>query len=289
MLKHKNLYYIGGVVRDEILGVQSFDTDYCYEGNAIEFAKQQGLNIIKENPEFGTVRVLFEHKEIDIASTRTETYPKKGHLPKVSNIGCNLEEDLKRRDFTINAIAKNTLTGKLVDCFDGLKDIKNKQLRILHKESFIDDPTRILRGLKFSVRFDFELEEETKILQEQYLNNVNYDMSFHRLKKELTETFNLNQPEALEKFKKQKIYKLLAENIEYKNIQGNDIYKTVKTIQTPYLWLIYMAPFINNLTNLSLTKAEKKIVEWSERLKTQEPVNNTPTESIIIRRLIDNV
>ena len=93
-LKDKNLYYVGGIVRDEILGIKNFDTDYCYEGNAIEFAQNLGLNIIKENPNFGTVRVLLNDKEIDIASTRTEIYPKVGHLPKVKNIGCSLYEDL---------------------------------------------------------------------------------------------------------------------------------------------------------------------------------------------------
>ena len=97
-LKDKNLYYVGGVVRDEILNTPSFDIDYCYEGNAIEFA--QNLNVIKTNPDFGTVRVLCEGKEIDIASTREESYPYAGHLPVVPTIGCPLRDDLKRRDFT---------------------------------------------------------------------------------------------------------------------------------------------------------------------------------------------
>ena len=124
--KDKNLYYVGGIVRDEILGIPSFDVDFCYEGNAIEFA--QNLNIIKSNPDFGTVRVQSEAGEIDIASTRTETYPKAGHMPVVKEIGCSLKEDLKRRDFTINALAKNTLNNKIIDYFNGLDDIKNKKL-----------------------------------------------------------------------------------------------------------------------------------------------------------------
>ena len=181
-IKDKNLYYIGGVVRDEILGIPSFDVDFCYEGNAIEFSKN--FNVIKTNPDFGTVRIIFDNQEIDIASTRTETYPKHGHLPIVNNIGCSLKEDLSRRDFTINAMAKNTVTGEIVDYFNGLEDIKNKQLRVLHNNSFIEDPSRILRALKFAVRFDFELSYETKRLQEEYLNNINYDMSYHRIKKE---------------------------------------------------------------------------------------------------------
>ena len=69
-LKDKNLYYVGGVVRDEILGIQSFDTDLCYEGNAIEFVQKKGLNIKTVNPDFDTVRVLSDDGEIDIASTK---------------------------------------------------------------------------------------------------------------------------------------------------------------------------------------------------------------------------
>ena len=70
-----------------------------------------------------------------------------------------------------------------------MNDLENKKLRVLHDESFIDDPTRIIRGLKFAVRFGFELEEHTKKLQDEYLANINYDMSYKRVKKELIETF----------------------------------------------------------------------------------------------------
>lgn len=223
-IKDKNLYYIGGVVRDEILGRKSLDVDITYVGNAIEYcSKTVKAEIVQENPDFGTVRVLIRHcgqaqcdsqshnfdgiamsdqvrhdgkifsndeMIVDIASTRSESYPHKGHLPVVEKIGCSLKEDVLRRDFTINALAKNTLTGEIVDYTGGLEDLKNKKLRVLHDESFIDDPTRIIRGLKFSVRFGFELEEHTRKLQEEYLENINYDMSYKRVKKELVETFN---------------------------------------------------------------------------------------------------
>ena len=82
-------------------------------------------------------------REVDFASTRSESYPKKGHLPVVSNIGCALKDDLKRRDFTINAMAKRTTDGEVIDIFSGKEDIKAKKIRVLHNESFIDDPTRI--------------------------------------------------------------------------------------------------------------------------------------------------
>ena len=290
LLTDKNLYYIGGVVRDEIIGSQSFDTDFCFEGDAIEFAKKQGLNVIKMNSDFGTVRINLNGKEIDIASTRTEVYPRKGHLPEVSNIGCPLVDDLKRRDFTVNAMAKRTTDRELIDYFDGLNDIKNKTLRILHRESFIDDPTRIIRGLKFSVRFGFELCEETKRLQDEYLNNINYDMSYHRIRKELIETFNLNRAEAFDKFKEQKIYRLLGKNTKVPELKGIDIKNAIGNIESKHIWLIYIFPFLtdDNLYNIHPTRAEKRIFEWVNKLRYQEASNNTPIESIIIKRILDN-
>lgn len=291
VLKHKNLYYVGGVVRDEILGAKSFDTDFCYEGDAIEFANREGLNVIKTNPDFGTVRVLSDEKEIDIASTRTETYPRKGHLPKVENIGCPLKEDLIRRDFTINALAKRTTDGEVFDYFNGLEDIKNKTLRVLHKNSFIDDPTRIIRGLKFSVRFGFELDAVSKQLQDDYLDNINYDMSYHRVKKELVETFNLNKAEAYDRFIEQKIFRLLGENITEPKIKGGVIEKYVTKYNILSPWLFYIAPFALsgfNLDIVSPTKQEKRIIEWVKKLSMQAPSHNTPKESIIIKEMLDN-
>ena len=100
------LFYIGGVVRDELLGRESFDIDITYVGNAIEYCSKFG-EVIQENPDFGTVRVNVGGREVDFASTRSESYPKKGHLPVVEKIGCSLKEDVLRRDFTINALAKS--------------------------------------------------------------------------------------------------------------------------------------------------------------------------------------
>ncbi len=277
-IKDKNLYYIGGVVRDEILGIGSRDIDLCYEGNAIEFASV--YKVIKTNPDFGTVRILCDGKEIDIASTRTETYPQKGHLPKVDKIGCPLKEDLKRRDFTINAIAKRTTDGEIIDYFDGVKDIENKKLRVLHDNSFIDDPTRIIRGLKFSVRFGFDLDKNTKKLQEDYLNNVNYDMSLHRLKNELVDAFSLNKSEVLERFIEQKIYKLLNQDYKAFKFDYDRLENGGKIITPQYIWLLWCAGF--DISHLPLTRGEKRILEWVKKLRTQEAGNNTPRESIII-------
>ena len=298
------LFYIGGVVRDELLDKQSIDIDITYVGNAIEYCSKFG-EVIQINPDFGTVRVKIPsspHREIadfvpstgsghnvseelnnvivDFASTRSETYPKKGHLPVVDKIGCSLKEDVLRRDFTINALAKSITTGEIVDYVGGLKDLKNKKLRVLHDNSFIDDPTRIIRGLKFAMRFNFELEEHTKKLQDEYLKNINYDMSYKRIKKELIETFNTPLSNITKEYKKQrtferfinkKIYKLVTPNdVEIPSINIEELIEKYcldidcHVANTPrndeHIWLIYVG-VLKDLSRLPLTKIEQKILD----------------------------
>ena len=288
-LKDKNLYYIGGVVRDELLGKESFDIDLTYDGDAIEFAKNiKDAQILRINEPFGTVKIRYQGEDIDIASTRSEIYPQKGHLPVVEKIGCSLKEDVMRRDFTINAMAKSTLTGEIIDYTGGLEDIKNKTLRVLHDNSFIDDPTRIVRALKFSVRFGFELEDHTKQLQDSYLANINYDMSYKRLQKELKETFELNSWEAYEKFVNQKIYKLLGEqNFE---IPQYDFSELIEKYKPENIWIIYIG-LLPQISNLPLTKEETKIVESYKMILLDNSAGdfdiykafiNLPLESVIM-------
>lgn len=298
------LFYIGGVVRDELLDNQSIDIDITYVGNAIEYCSKFG-EVIQINPDFGTVRVKIPyspHREntdfvpptgsehnvseelnnviVDFASTRSESYPKKGHLPVVDKIGCSLKEDVLRRDFTINALAKSVTTGEIVDYVGGLKDLKNKKLRVLHDNSFIDDPTRIIRGLKFAMRFNFELEEHTKKLQDEYLKNINYDMSYKRIKKELIETFNApisnitkeyKKQRTFEKFINEKIYKLVTPNdVEIPSINIEELIEKYcldmdcHVANTPrndeHIWLIYVG-VLKDLSRLPLTKIEQKILD----------------------------
>ena len=251
------LYYIGGVVRDKLLGVKSFDVDITYVGNAIEDCAKFG-QVIQENPDFGTIRVNVGGKEVDFASTRAEIYEKKGHLPIVTKIGCTLKEDVLRRDFTVNALAMSVKTGEIVDYVGGQKDLKNKVLRVLHDESFVDDPTRIIRGLKFRVRFGFDLEPNTRKLQEDYLAHINYDMSYKRVKKELIETFNLNSQYAFELFVKERIYKLISpEEFDIPNVNIENLVNKYP-IKSP--WIIYIG-LLPDLSRIEFTKEEKKIIE----------------------------
>ena len=313
------LFYIGGVVRDELLGRKSIDIDITYVGNAIEYCSKFG-EVVQENPDFGTVRVainplpnfshshsdnceiLPSHRErgqkvtVDFASTRSESYPRKGHLPVVEKIGCSLKEDVMRRDFTVNALAKSVTTGEIVDYVGGLEDLKNKKLRVLHDESFIDDPTRIIRGLKFATRFGFELEEHTKKLQDEYLANINYDMSYKRVKKELIETFSLNSQSAFKAFIDQKIYKLVTLNdVKMPKVNIENLVTTYLAAQPPSypaaLWLIYVG-ILCDLSRLPLTKIEQKILDDvpKEVLKTDfelyKTFQNTRIETILLYAIL---
>ena len=290
------LFFIGGVVRDELLGRESFDIDITCVGNAIEYCSKFG-EVVQVNHDFGTVRVKLSplirpsgtfsrigEKDavvVDFASTRSESYPRKGHLPVVDKIGCSLREDVMRRDFTINALAKSVTTGEIVDYTGGLEDLKNKKLRVLHDKSFIDDPTRIIRALKFSVRFGFELDEHTRKLQQDYLNNINYDMSYKRVKKELIETFDphpnfsLSPSDngeilpshnergyryqlAFEKFINEKIYKLVTSNVV--ELPSVNIEKLINNYKPENIWLVFVG-VLGDLSRLPLTKIEQKILD----------------------------
>ena len=257
--KSDKLFLVGGVVRDELLGIESPDVDLTYVGDAINFAKSLNFEITQINEEFGSVHLKIDNKTIDITSTRTETYPKKGYLPVVDKIGCSLKEDVQRRDFTINSLAKNCKTSEIIDFTGGIKDLKNKKLRILHDKSFIDDPTRIIRGLKFAVRLGFELEENTKKLQDNYLQNVNYDMSFKRLRDELIDAFNLNKQDVLNKFIEQNMYKLVTDNEFHPYLCNVEEFIKPYINEIENIWLIYLAGF--DLSNIPLTKKEKQIIE----------------------------
>ena len=270
------IYLIGGIVRDLLLGIENLDIDITVEGNAIDFAnflvKECGAKIVSIHEDFGTIKVEISGQKIDLASTRSEIYPKKGHLPCVEKIGCTLEFDVIRRDFTINSLAlslnEDNFAG-LIDYVGGFEDLKSKKIRVLHDMSFVDDPTRIIRGLKYSLRLGFEIEEHTFELQRDYLENINYDMCYARVKNELKLTLGLNFQKGFEKFINQKIYKLISQKeIEVPKINIEDL---INKYKPQNLWLVYLG-VIGVQENddfsdkLELTKVEKNIILGAKSL-----------------------
>jgi tRNA nucleotidyltransferase (CCA-adding enzyme) len=184
-------YLVGGFVRDLILGLSNFDLDIAVEGEGIKFAQALALHLngkITSHERFGTATIMVKpHLKIDIATTRKEFYPQPASLPVVNKGG--LKDDLYRRDFTINTLAipiNQDDFGQLLDLFSGKSDILLGKVRILHGLSFIDDPTRLLRAVRFEQRYDFKIEPLTlKHFQEAVKLKMLFAISPQRLRDEL--------------------------------------------------------------------------------------------------------
>ena len=161
------VYLVGGFVRDLLLGCENLDLDMVVEGDAIGFARQLGESWgweIQTHQRFGTATLIRPTgARIDFARARSETYERPGALPLVKP--CSIEDDLRRRDFSINALAIRLNSddfGRLIDCFDGIKDLQAGRIRALHAESFLDDPTRIFRAVRYEGRYDFRIEAKDR-------------------------------------------------------------------------------------------------------------------------------
>ena len=185
------VYLVGGTVRDIILGEESFDVDIAVEGDAIEFARALASALggrLTPHERFGSAIVLYgDGKRVDVVTTRTEFYDAPGALPTVERAG--LREDLFRRDFTINAMAVSlgpARFGRLFDPFAGRVDLDARLLRVLHNLSFIDDPTRIFRAIRYEARYGLRLEEHSARLARSCIEmGLVGDLSSARLRDEL--------------------------------------------------------------------------------------------------------
>ncbi len=153
-------YLVGGAVRDLLLGRGRVDIDVAVEGDPLELARRLGGQT-RAHERFGTATVDSDGLRVDLAATRSETYPRPGALPEVD--AASLEDDLARRDFTINAMAE-PLAGKhlLIDPHGGLPDLEAGRLRVLHPGSLADDPTRAVRAARYASRYGFALEPATE-------------------------------------------------------------------------------------------------------------------------------
>jgi tRNA nucleotidyltransferase (CCA-adding enzyme) len=155
------VYLVGGSVRDLLLGRPRSDIDLVVVGDAAELARRLGDGGAIEHARFATAKARLEGHEIDIATARSESYSRPGALPDVEPARA-IEEDLGRRDFTINAMAVPLLgEPALVDPHDGREDLDAGLLRVLHARSFVDDPTRALRAARYAARFGFRPDPDT--------------------------------------------------------------------------------------------------------------------------------
>ncbi len=158
------VYLVGGPVRDAILGAPVKDLDFVLVGDAPALAEDLAGELggeVTVHPRFGTATVEIEGGRVDIVTARRESYPFPGSLPEVS--ASSLEDDLARRDFSINAMAL-PLSGdfpEVIDPHGGIKDLNGRSVRTLHPGSFTDDPTRMLRAVRYEQRLGFQIADRT--------------------------------------------------------------------------------------------------------------------------------
>ncbi len=163
------IYLVGGLVRDILLKYDNLDVDIVIEGNGIKFAREFAKNHpvrVRSHQKFGTAVLVFpDGFKVDVATARIEYYKSPGAPPIVET--SSLKLDLYRRDFTMNTLALSLgkrSFGTLIDYFGAQKDIKDKALRVLHNLSFVEDPTRMLRAIRFEQRFGFTIGKLTLAL-----------------------------------------------------------------------------------------------------------------------------
>ena len=204
-------YLVGGFVRDLILRRENLDIDVVIEGDGVEFARQFSKRFnakVNVHKRFRTAYLIFpDGFKVDVATARMEYYEAPGAAPVVKR--SSLKLDLYRRDFTINTLAiklnKNEF-GTLIDYFNGMKDINNKVIRVLHNLSFVEDPSRILRAIRFEQRFGFKIGKLTLSLIKNALKLncfelINGKRLFHELKLMLMEEDPLSSVERMHELK----------------------------------------------------------------------------------------
>lgn len=176
------IYAVGGFVRDILLHRPNFDLDLVVEGDGIVFASKLAAALggrTRSHHKFRTAVVILEQgKRIDVATARLEYYKHPAALPTIAL--SSIKMDLFRRDFTVNALAVQLNPekfGRLVDFFGGQEDIKDRTLRVLHSLSFVEDPTRILRAVRFESRYNFKIGGQT----ERLIKNAIHLNMFHKL------------------------------------------------------------------------------------------------------------
>lgn len=198
------VYLVGGLVRDWLLNRPSSDLDFAFEGNALAVGelllKKHGGKLVK-HLRFGTAKwylpadLAFNGQDyVDLITTREEEYKQSAALPTVTF--ASIHEDLTRRDFTINAFALRLSDSAMIDPYNGLDDLKTGTIRTLHPLSFVDDPTRIFRALRYSHRLNYSLNQQTSKELSKHLEGIKL-LSGERIQHELNLALTEAEPAIL--------------------------------------------------------------------------------------------
>lgn len=196
------VYAVGGFVRDLLLGIDNLDIDVTVEGDGVFFAEsfaERHGGRVRSHRKFGTaVLVLPDGRKIDVASTRLEYYESPGALPTVER--SSLRHDLYRRDFTVNTLAlciNSDRFGGLTDYFGGQQDLQERVIRVLHNLSFVEDPTRVFRAIRFEQRLGFHIASHTeKLMRSAVRMHLLDKLGGERLLSELVQIMSEKEPTA---------------------------------------------------------------------------------------------
>jgi len=263
------LYTVGGAIRDEIMGIKPKDIDFLVTGIPLSDLSDILSELGKVNEvgkSFGIVKAVIDGEEYDFAIPRTEKSTGPGHKDQVtkSDHTLSVDSDLSRRDFSFNAIAKDVETGKYIDPYHGISDIKKKIIRAVGDpdKRFEEDPLRILRAIQFAVRFNFDIEEKTK---KSILKNI--DSLEHLPAERFLEEFK----KAIEKSKDSNNMKFLNLLLEtgIGNLLFGEEFDPIE-IHSKNFIVNMIAMFINggNYKKLKLPNEESAIVELSKKLNS---------------------
>lgn len=283
-------YLVGGFVRDLLIGQANLDLDLVVEGDAIRLAQrlaEQYGGRVHTHARFGTAIWLVDEANkvhLDFATARTEFYEYPSALPDVERSSIKL--DLHRRDFTINAMAlclDPERYGALLDPYGGEHDLNRGLIRVLHNLSFIEDPTRILRAVRFEQRFGFTIEARTAQLIDD-ARNLLESVSGQRLRNELDLIFNEQEPErALIRLQELGVLERIQPNLKadawlaqkFQNLRASHV-------PTPMLYLGVLAYRLRTSDtralgkHLKLAKGETEILVQVVTLRLLERQLNNP-------------
>ncbi|PIC63920.1 hypothetical protein CSV79_09595 [Sporosarcina sp. P13] len=296
------VYLIGGIVRDILLGKPNHDIDIVAEGNGIQLAKRmQELygGDVHEHESFGTATwTLPSGLSIDMTSSRLEYYEQPATLPQVET--SKLSDDLLRRDFTINAMAirlNEEAFGELIDPFGGQQDLEERKIKILHNISFIEDPTRIFRAVRFEERFGFTMDEQTEKLALESIDKMIH-LTPHRINEEMKRLFNEGTPQkVLRRLFKLRVWQQFGiHEIQLEaTVEAADRLQTLHNEQAhdkPDWFTYFLLPFYYNRSlyaaeKFTLTKSRRKLLEEILELDQHEQWEEAKTLEDFHRFLSD--
>ncbi|OBQ45842.1 CBS domain-containing protein [Halodesulfovibrio spirochaetisodalis] len=263
------VYVVGGFVRDLLLGRKNLDLDLVVEGDGIAFAYKLAHQLggrVRQHKKFKTAIIIYinaagEEERLDVATARLEYYEQPASLPTVEL--SSIKMDLYRRDFTINALAiqlSHDNFGKLIDFFGAQKDIRDKLIRVLHSLSFVEDPTRILRAIRFETRFEFTIgPQTTKLIKNALHLKLITKLSGTRIFHELQLIFNEVSPyQSLLRMQEFAVLEAIHPSLKLTPAKSHllkeiekvlEWYRMLYTKPYPEAWIIYL---------LGLTSASKQ-------------------------------